>query len=54
MSWYRPVYNLIRKTFFCEMSKCPVVGRQVNDASDFFAGKTETKQDEMTVDTTLL
>jgi hypothetical protein len=28
--------------------------RQVNEASDFFAGKTQARQNEMTVDTTLL
>ena len=32
---------------FCEMSKCGIVKRRVNEASDFFAGKTETKQNEI-------
>jgi hypothetical protein len=41
--WYRQVRTLIGKTFFCEMSKCEVGKRQLNEASDFFAGKTETK-----------
>jgi len=36
------------------MSKCDVVKRLVNEASDFFAGYTEMKQNEMTGDTTLL
>jgi hypothetical protein len=52
--WYRPVLTLIRKTFFCEMSKCEVLKRHLNEVGDFFAGKTETKQNEMTVITTLL
>jgi hypothetical protein len=42
------------QNIFCEMSKCTLVRRQLNEASEFFAGKTETKQNEMTGKTILL
>jgi hypothetical protein len=42
----RSVHNLIPTTFFCEMSKCDVLKREVNEGQRLFAGKTETKQDD--------
>jgi hypothetical protein len=38
---------LIRKSFVCGILKCDVVNRQVNEASHFFAGESETKHNEI-------